>query len=150
MNDAYHRTAARFARIATINECSSMLSWDAATMMPKGGGAARGDQLAVLAGIAHGELIAPALGDDLAAARADEPWAAANLDLMRHHYRRATALPVDLVEAQARANSACEKIWRQAKADFGLQGGRPRPDRGSLAHPRGGRRARGKTWPQPL
>ena len=35
-----------------------MLSWDAATMMPPGGGAARGDQLAVLAGMRHSLLVA--------------------------------------------------------------------------------------------
>ena len=39
---------------------------------------------------------------------------------MRHAYTRATAMPRDLVEAQARANSACEKVWREARraADF--------------------------------
>ena len=39
---------------------------------------------------------------------------------MRQAYTRATALPRDLVEAQARANSACEKVWREARraADF--------------------------------
>ena len=39
---------------------------------------------------------------------------------MRHAHTRATALPSDLVEAQARANSACEKIWREARrtSDF--------------------------------
>ena len=51
---AYDLLLKRFARIATIDECASMLGWDAAAMMPAGGGAARGDQLAVLAGLAHG------------------------------------------------------------------------------------------------
>jgi carboxypeptidase Taq len=36
---------------------------------------------------------------------------------MRHAHTRATAIPADLVEAQARANSACEKIWRVARRD---------------------------------
>jgi carboxypeptidase Taq len=63
---AYDRLTARFARIATINEASAMLSWDAAAMMPSGGAAARGDQLAVLAGVAHGMLIAPEAADDVA------------------------------------------------------------------------------------
>ena len=118
--------AARFARIATINEAAGMLSWDAAAMMPPGGAAARGDQLAVLAGLAHGLLMAPEVADDLAEAEAGrtapDPWHAANLRLMRHAHTRATALPADLVEAQARANSACEKIWREARrtADFAL------------------------------
>jgi carboxypeptidase Taq len=118
---AYARLTARFARIATINEASSVLGWDASAMMPPGGGAARGDQLAVLAGLAHGLLTAPEVADDLAQADAGgEGWDAANLGLMRHAHTRATAIPEDLVEAQARANSACEKVWREARrnSDF--------------------------------
>ena len=117
---AYARLQDRFARIATIGEAGAMLGWDAAAMMPPGGGAARGDQLAVLAGLGHGLLTAPEAAYDLAQADADGEWDAANLALMRHAHIRATALPSDLVEAQARANSRCEKVWRQARqvADF--------------------------------
>ncbi len=123
--NAYDRLAARFARIATLGEASSVLNWDAATMMPRGGAPARGDQLAVLAGISHSLLTAPVVGDDLAAAEAEgEPdmWRAANLRLMRHAHTRATAMPSELVEAQARANSACEKVWREARrqSDFAM------------------------------
>ena len=119
---AYDQLTTRFTRIATLGEASSVLGWDAATMMPPGGGAARGDQLAVLAGLSHSLMSAPELGDDLAAAEAAadaprDPWRAANLRLMRKAYIRATAMPRDLVEAQARANSACEKIWREARRD---------------------------------
>jgi carboxypeptidase Taq len=123
---AYERLVARFARISTIREASSMLSWDAAAMMPSGGGAARGDQLAVLAGQAHGLLVASEVADDLAQVEAagedPNPWTAANLALMRQAHTRASALPAELVEAQTRANSACEKIWREARrtADFPL------------------------------
>ena len=100
-----------------------MLGWDAAAMMPEGGGAARGDQLAVLAGLAHAQLTAAETADELAAAEAEgDPWKEANLSLMRQAYVRATALPADLVEAQARANSACEKVWREARkaSDFAM------------------------------
>jgi carboxypeptidase Taq len=123
---AYSRLQKRFERIATINECSSVLGWDASVMMPQGGGAARGDQFAALAGVAHAMMIAPEVANDLAAAEAlpadSDPWSMANLRLMRHAHTRATAVPADLVEAQARANSKCEKIWREAKAaaDFGM------------------------------
>jgi carboxypeptidase Taq len=126
---AYDRLTAQFARIATIDEASSVLGWDAAAMMPPGGGAARGDQLAVLAGLAHNLLTRPELGDDLAEAEAagedPDPWRAANLHLMRHAYTRATALPAALVEARARVNSACEKVWREARrrSDFALVAG---------------------------
>jgi carboxypeptidase Taq len=94
-----------------------MLGWDAAAVMPPGGGAARGDQLAVLAVLGHGHLTAPDVAADLAAAEASDPWEAANLRLMRHAHARAKALPPDLVQAQARANSSCEKVWRAARQD---------------------------------
>jgi carboxypeptidase Taq len=108
----------RFERIAIINEASSMLGWDSSVMMPLGGAAARGDQLAVLAGLSHQLLTDPATADWLAAASepADE-WEAANLRLMRHAHARATALPGELVEAQSRASFKCEKVWRQARQD---------------------------------
>jgi carboxypeptidase Taq len=123
---AYARLAARFARIATLGEAAAMLNWDAAAMMPAGGAAARGDQLAVLAGIGHGLLVAPEVADDLDAAEAagvdGDAWRAADLRLMRQAHTRATAVPGALVEAQTRANAACEKVWREARArrDFAL------------------------------
>ena len=55
-------------RIAMIGEATAMLGRDAAAMMPAGGGPARGDQLAVFAGLSHGLLIATEAADDLAAA----------------------------------------------------------------------------------
>ena len=74
-----------------------MLDWDAAAMMPAGGGAARGDQLAVLAGLAHALLTAPEVGDDLAEAEASAARATSGTPptsrLMRHAHTRATALP---------------------------------------------------------
>jgi carboxypeptidase Taq len=92
-------------------------------MMPPGGAAARGEQLATLAGLSHELLTAPEVAEDLAAARPPEgEWDGANLALMRRAHARATALPTVLVEATARANSACEKVWREAKArsDFAM------------------------------
>jgi carboxypeptidase Taq len=120
MNAAYDRLKARFARIATLGEAQAMLHWDASAMMPPGGAAARGEQLAALAGLAHDLLTAPEVADDLATAAATGEWDAPNLALMRRGHLRASALPTTLVEAMARANSACESIWREAKvrADF--------------------------------
>ena len=52
-NAALIRLKARFARIAVLGEAAGMLHWDAATMMPPGGGASRGEQRATLAGLSH-------------------------------------------------------------------------------------------------
>ena len=118
---AYARLADRFARIATLSEAGEMLSWDASTVMPPGGAEARADQLAVLAGMGHAMLTAPDAAADFGAAEAPAgDWEAANLSLMRAAYMRATALPAELVEAETRAQSACEMVWREARpaADF--------------------------------
>ncbi len=120
---AYTSLKSRFARIATLDEAAGLLSWDASAMMPPGGAAARGEQMAVLAGLSHELLTAPGLADDLAAAEApDEPVAQMNLALMREAQKRASALPRDLVEAASIANTACETIWRQARpaSDFAM------------------------------
>lgn len=116
---AYAKLADRFARIATLGEATAVLHWDASAMMPSGAGPARGDQLAVMAGIGHAMLTEPAIGDELSEAEDAAPeaaWEAANLRLMRHAYTRATALPAALVEAQAKANASCEQVWREARA----------------------------------
>ncbi|MDO9710230.1 carboxypeptidase M32 [Paracraurococcus lichenis] len=122
MNAAYDRLKARAARIATLGEAQAMLHWDASAMMPPGGAAARGEQLATLAGLAHELATAPEVAEDLAVAEAEGEWDRANLELMRRAHRRSAALPTALVEAMARANSACESTWREAKArsDFAL------------------------------
>ncbi len=123
---AYDQVAARFTRIATLGEASSVLGWDASAMMPPGGAAARGDQLAVLAGLGHELLVAPETAEALDRAERDASdvgqdmadaagWRGANLRLMRLAHTRATALPGDLVEALSRACSACETIWRTAR-----------------------------------
>ncbi|MGH7056372.1 MAG: carboxypeptidase M32 [Acetobacteraceae bacterium] len=120
MSSAYERLAARFARIAVLDEAREMLGWDEATMMPPGGAAARADQLAALAGLAHEHVVSREVAGDLAAALSmapdGDPWRAANLRLMRRAHSRAAALPAALVEASVRADSACEKLWREARS----------------------------------
>jgi carboxypeptidase Taq len=122
MNAAYARLTQRATRIAALGEASAMLQWDASAMMPMGGAAARGEQLATLSGLIHELATAPDYAADLAAAEAEGEWERANLALLRREHLRASALPTALVEASSRANSACEKIWREAKArsDFAL------------------------------
>lgn len=119
---AYQTLTRRFERIATIQEAISMLGWDEAAVMPPRGAAARADQMAVLAGLAHGMLTNPVIQDELASAEGVDALSGRNLALMRRAHRRAAALPADLVEALTRAASLCEKTWREARrqSDFAL------------------------------
>jgi len=94
-----------------------MLHWDMATMMPKGGAEARGEQLAALNVACHELLAAPELAGLLEDAEGEKlgSWQQANLREMRRAWRHATALDADLVAALARAAQKSEMVWREAR-----------------------------------
>jgi carboxypeptidase Taq len=118
---AYRQLEARFRWVSILEQAISVLHWDAATMMPPGGAAARTEQLASLRRIVHEALTAPGLGDLAAVADAEhnalDPWQAANLREMCRRLAHAAALPGDLVEAASRAGSECETTWRTARPE---------------------------------
>jgi len=120
MTTAYPELEARFRRLAAVEEAIAMLHWDAAALMPPGGGMARAEQLATLHGIAHQLLTAGEIGDLLIAAAAEAaslgPWQQANLREMLRRRQHAAAVPGELVEALSHARSSSEATWRQARA----------------------------------
>jgi carboxypeptidase Taq len=121
MTTAYRELEQRFRRLGAIEQVISVLHWDSAAMMPSGGGAARAEQLATLRLIAHQHLVAPEIEGLLAEAQAaaDElgEWQRANLREMRRRWRHATALSGALVEAESRACSECEAVWRRGRLE---------------------------------
>ncbi|HEX9771573.1 MAG TPA: carboxypeptidase M32 [Kiloniellales bacterium] len=114
---AYSRLEDRFRRLGALKEAAGVLHWDTATMMPKGGGEARGEQLAALDVACHELITAPDLAGLLGEAEGERlgPWQRANLREMRRAWRHATALEADLVAALARAARKCEMAWREAR-----------------------------------
>lgn len=124
---AYVALERRLKRLADLEGAAAVLHWDQAAVMPQGGSAARGEQLAALGGVVH-EILTGAETAELLAEARNEPlddWQAANLALIDRRYTRATSLPQDLVEAQAKATNACEMAWRQARADADYPSLRP-------------------------
>jgi carboxypeptidase Taq len=119
--DAYRSLEARFARMSAIEDALGILQWDAETMMPAGAGDGRSDQLATLKGLAHEILTAPQTRDLLAEAAREQddlgPWQRANLREMRRLYLHAAAVPGDLVEANSRAVTRAEMVWREARQE---------------------------------
>ena len=116
---------ARFRRLALLREAAGVLEWDTAAVMPDGGAAIRGEQLAELRTLAHEILTAPEVGellDRAEAAKPGDPWARANLVEMRRAWRHATALPSDLVGALSRACTAAEMRWRRARKEDDFAG----------------------------
>lgn len=121
---AYAELERRFHRLYALRGATYMLQWDWAAMMPPGGTAARGEQLAAMKLVCHELMADPAMGELLA--RAEEgaggldDWQRANLGEMRRQWIHETALDGKLVERLSRACSACEPVWREARpaADF--------------------------------
>src|SRR5579872_3548632 len=121
----YAALEARFHRLGALRDATAILSWDRATLMPKGGAAPRAEQIAALKLVCHEILTDPALPDLLEGAGGQndlDPWRAANLREMRRAWIHAAAVPADLVEALAKACSTCEMLWREARpaSDFAL------------------------------
>ncbi len=119
--DAYADLARRSKEVALVNSCAAVLGWDQQTYMPRKGATLRGDQLAFLAGLAHGKATDPKLGELLAAvegsslvADADAPEAA-NVREWRRGFDRATKLPPRLVEELARVTTGAQEAWQEAK-----------------------------------
>lgn len=116
---AYETLEARFRRAAVIDSVAGILHWDGAVVMPEGSAESRAEQMAALSLVSQDMLTADDMGDLLDAAAGEDlaDWQGANLAEMRRNWTRLTALPSDLIEAQARANSACEIAWRSARAN---------------------------------
>ncbi len=116
---AYRQLETRFRRIGAIEQAIAMLHWDAAAIMPAGGAGARAEQLATLRVIAHEELTAPELDDLVVEAEREsnalDSWQRANLREIGRRRKHAAALPGSLVEAESRACSECEAVWRDAR-----------------------------------
>ena len=118
---AYRQLEERFARIGALEQAISVLHWDTAAIMPEGGAAGRAEQLATLRTISHQHLTAPAIAELLpeagSTANTLDEWQRANLSEMRRRWSHAAAVPAALVEAESRACSECEAVWRKARLE---------------------------------
>lgn len=129
--DAYADLLRRTKEVALLNSCSAVLQWDQQTYMPKHGAALRGEQVALLAALAHDKLTDPAVGDLLAAVEGSPAVAdtdsivAADARELRHGYDRATKLPKRLVEELARVTTQAQEAWVGARAQNDFPAFRP-------------------------
>ncbi|GIW74909.1 MAG: thermostable carboxypeptidase 1 [Phycisphaerales bacterium] len=108
---------------ATMQSVAALLGWDQETYMPRGGGAARAEQSALMAGLLHERATSPQLGELIAACESDDALdelQRACVREFRRDYDRATRLPRTLVEELARTGSQAQEAWKdaRAKSDF--------------------------------
>lgn len=102
---------------ATLKSVSALLGWDQETYMPRAGGDARSEQMALLAGMMHERGTSSELGDLISAAegeRLDDQQRACVREFRRDFDKR-TRLDKSLVEELARTGSRAQDIWKDAR-----------------------------------
>ena len=108
-------------RVNDLLNAGSVLSWDARTMMPKGGAETRSKQLATLAVAARNLLCSDEMKRTLEAAEAEvagkpedsvEARAAAQVrDAIDYHER----IPTELLRRKTELGSAAHEVWAEAR-----------------------------------
>ena len=112
----------RLSRERTVlSSCGGLLQWDAEICMPRGGATHRGEQLALLAGLAHDRATNPRVGELLSSLESSslaadaESAHAVNIRELRRDYDRETRLPRKLVEELARVAAMSSQAWMSAR-----------------------------------
>ena len=99
-----------------------LLHWDQEVMMPMKSVAYRADQIALTSKMYHEMVTDPRIGDWLSACETDSELlgdhtsaTSANVRELRHAFDRATKLPSDLVEEEAKLSSHGQNAWKEAR-----------------------------------
>ena len=111
----------RLLEISDLGAVGSVLGWDEATYMPKGGAAARGRQSATVSRMRHERSIDPALGRliDALTPHAERLPAdsddAALVRVARRDFEKAIKVPAEWVERSNKHGSASYDAWTRAR-----------------------------------
>ena len=92
------------------------LGWDQETMMPKGAGDQRAEEMGAMEGVLHARRTDPRVGDWLAAADPADDVGRAQLREIARAFARATKVPSELAQEIARVTSVAQGIWAEARA----------------------------------
>lgn len=118
----YSELRSRLRRIAVLGGVSGLLGWDEQVNLPPGAAGRRGEQMGVLAELAHAAETAPELGRAITDCEAElergglDPDALAVVRGARRDYDRAVRLPAGLAAEKARLASEGYHVWAAARA----------------------------------
>lgn len=119
--DAYSKFMEQIREMHALRTVEAVLEWDQETQMPPKGAAARAEEIALIAGLAHQRLTSDEMGDLIAKAEqngaAQDPVHAANVRETKREYERSVRIPNELVREYARAASLGKAAWQKARAD---------------------------------
>ena len=115
---AFQDLMAHLREGAALAQVAGRLGWDQETMMPRGAGDQRAEEMAAMAAVLHRHRTAPQMGDWLAAIDdgALDAMGQAVMRITRRDHARATRLPGDLAAEIARTRSLAHQRWAEARA----------------------------------
>ncbi len=119
--DLWNSVTAFQLETSQLEGIASLLEWDDRTYLPPAGAGYRAEQIALLSGLVHRRRTDPALGTWLAelsgtelVAQSTEQRAASILKLKKD-FDRHIRLPVDFVQAMAKATALGQQAWEAAR-----------------------------------
>lgn len=114
---AYDALMEHVRQTVALQQVAGRLEWDQETVMPRGAAGQRAEERAALEGVLHARKTDPRLAEWLATAEPADDVARAQLREVSRAQARASRVPARLAQEIARATSAAQGIWAQARAD---------------------------------
>jgi len=114
---SFARLDALCRKLEALGHAEAMLQVDEAVSMPPGGGEKRAEALGTIAGLAHELATSPAVGDWIAAAKAENLDAAQQVALREFErvHRDRTCLSAEFVNRKVNAQIRSEQLWRSLR-----------------------------------
>lgn len=126
MSEKLNQLKEILGEVADLNHAGSVLGWDQQVNMPRGGGEARGQQLATLGKIAHEKATSQEVGKLLDELKSEfggsDSDVAAMIRVAARNYDKTMRVPASFVAEQAMVASQAFEAWVQAKSksDFSI------------------------------
>ena len=125
----------RLAEIHDLRKFGAFLSWDQSTMMPKGGGPVRAEQMGTITRLAHEMFVSDEIGrllDELSGFEASLPRDSDEASLIRvarQDWDKSKRVPPELAAETARATAAGYQAWLTARPASDFQSFLPHVER---------------------
>jgi carboxypeptidase Taq len=125
----------RIAEVADLRHAADLIEWDERVYMPAGGADTHGEMSATLRRLAHEQFTSPEVGallEQLSSAadgRDPDSREARLVAVTARDYHKATRVPAAFVAEHARAVSAAQNAWVEARAASNFAAFRPHLER---------------------
>lgn len=118
-NAPFEALMAHARTTAALEQVAGRLGWDQETVMPKGAGPQRAEEMAAMEEILHARRTDPKIGEWLAALDGSEMSGveATQLRHIRRDFDRTARIPIDLATEIARTRSAAHLAWIDARSN---------------------------------